>query len=640
MTTLSKPKAPAVNVAAIPAELREHHCWVCWKYELDRKPDRNRWKKPPIDCHTGRKADKTDPTVLAPFEKALAYYREHDDIDGIGFVFTPDGPFSGVDLDDCRDPETGQFNGHAEEIIRGLDSYGEVSPSGTGAKLIVRGKLPPGSRSRAKSPWWDGGIELYTARAYFTITGLHLPQTPREVRDRQEALLDLYSRVFDPVDTDEKVIARAMASKNGDKFRRLWEGDVSNYPSASEADQALCRLLAFWVGKDQRRIERLFGQSALGNREKWQEREDYRLRTTQNAVEDQAAQYQPPTVDIRRPNEAADDPHRLARHYVHTQATHPDGLTLHFWRDEWHRWNGRAYEIIPPSELQANVSRVIKDELDRVNLAELHDYEQRRQAGQLRRNEKPPTAGKVTKTLVGNVLQALTGMTVVPAATEQPVWVGGDGPVSAQEVLAAANGLFHLPTLTFYPATPRFFSPNVLDYDFDPNAPEPKNWLRFLNELWPDDPQSIETLQDWFGYSLTPDTRQQKMLLVVGPKRSGKGTIGRVLKAVVGPNNVAGPTLSSLGETFGLWPLLGRTVAIVSDARMSGGERNAIITERLLSIWRGHAHREPQAAPGGPRQGAVAVRHPHQRTAPGERLKRGPGWPHARAEAQAELLRA
>ena len=84
------------------------------------------------------------------------------------------------------------------------------------------------------------------------------------------------------------------------------------------------------------------------------------------------------------------------------------------------------------------------------------------------------------------------------------------------------------------PPSPRFFNAFALDYDFDPAAPAPVEWLAFLGQVWGDDPESIDCLQEWFGYLLTPDTRQQKILMMVGPKRSGRGTIARVLKALVG----------------------------------------------------------------------------------------------------------
>lgn len=76
-------------------------------------------------------------------------------------------------------------------------------------------------------------------------------------------------------------------------------------------------------------------------------------------------------------------------------------------------------------------------------------------------------------------------------------------------------------------------------------------------------------LRTWFGYCLTGDTSQQKMLLIVGPKRSGKGTIARVLTRLIGNGNVSGPTTSSLAGPFGLQPLIGKTLAIVSDAGIS-----------------------------------------------------------------------
>src|SRR5262249_4411579 len=149
-------------------------------------------------------------------------------------------------------------------------------------------------------------------------------------------------------------------------------------------------------------------------------------------------------------------------------------------------------------------------------------------------------------------------------------------PFQADQVLACRNLLVHLPYFVggrpdyHCQPTPRFFSLNALDYDFDANAPKPVNWIGFLNKVWPDDQAAIDTLQDWFGYVLTPDTRQQKIASIVGPKRSGKGTIARVLRGVVGIENTAGPTLASLGTNFGLSPLLGKSLAIISDARLSG----------------------------------------------------------------------
>src|SRR4030095_15190903 len=108
-----------------------------------------------------------------------------------------------------------------------------------------------------------------------------------------------------------------------------------------------------------------------------------------------------------------------------------------------------------------------------------------------------------------------------------------------------------------------FFTLMGVDFDYNPTAPKPINWLNFLSELWPNDPQSIQTLQEWIGYLLTPQTHFQKMLMLVGPKRSGKVTIGRVIQMLLGSRNICGPTLASMCEPFGLSNLIGKSVAII-----------------------------------------------------------------------------
>jgi putative DNA primase/helicase len=132
--------------------------------------------------------------------------------------------------------------------------------------------------------------------------------------------------------------------------------------------------------------------------------------------------------------------------------------------------------------------------------------------------------------------------------------------------------------------SPLFFNTNALSFDYDPEAPAPKYWSRFLNEIWNDDEQAQDTLQELTGLLLTADTSHQKNFMLVGPPRSGKGTIGRVLTALLGRDNVAFPSLASLNTNFGLSPLIGKRLAIVSDARMGTSKDGSTIAERLLSI--------------------------------------------------------
>ena len=196
-----------------------------------------------------------------------------------------------------------------------------------------------------------------------------------------------------------------------------------------------------------------------------------------------------------------------------------------------------------------------------------------------------------TKKLVANsrqcneVTKALPAVSGVLITEHAPVWLNDTDGANPHEIVACRNGLLHVPSGALQAATPDFFSVNSLPYEYLAESGEPVEWLKFLISIWEDDEEAIRLLQDWFGYCLLTDTSQQKMLLVIGPKRSGKGTIARVLTALLGGSkNVAGPTLASLSGPFGLESVQDKPLAIISDARLSGRTDQAIITERLLAI--------------------------------------------------------
>ena len=290
------------------------------------------------------------------------------------------------------------------------------------------------------------------------------------------------------------------------------------------------------------------------------------------------------------PNEAIDDPHRLARLYVERFGLRDSEQTLWIWRDDWHLWNGAAYQVMTAPEIRAGVNRIAKDEFNAENLKQLEAYEEKLATGAIDadRDKGPPETRKVTAMLETNVLHALASECLLPGHIEQPTWLVDEAPFPAGEILATTSGLLHLPSLIagqpcLLDPTPTYFSCNALPYGFDADA-TCHQWSEFLGTLWPDDRGSIETLQEWFGYCLLPDTRQHKLLMMIGPPRSGKGTIGRTLRAVIGEQNLAGPTLASLAGPFGLWPLLGKLVALIADARLSGRTDAISVVERLLSI--------------------------------------------------------
>jgi putative DNA primase/helicase len=146
-----------VHPDGIPEELKARPQWVAWRLE---KRDAD-FTKVPYTPSTGRKASSRDLLTWRPFEEALAAYRQGD-CHGIGFMFSSADPYCGVDLDGCRNPTTGELAAWAEKIVDVLDGYAEVSPSGRGVHVVVRGKTP--SRRR-------GAIEIYSSERFFTMTG-------------------------------------------------------------------------------------------------------------------------------------------------------------------------------------------------------------------------------------------------------------------------------------------------------------------------------------------------------------------------------------------------------------------------------------------------------------------------------------
>lgn len=165
-----------------------------------------------------------------------------------------------------------------------------------------------------------------------------------------------------------------------------------------------------------------------------------------------------------------------------------------------------------------------------------------------------------------------------------PCWLDDDPSLDPRDILPCRNGLLHIPTRQLRPPSAAFFTLQGLDFTYDHDAPRADAWLQFLADLWPDDLESQSALQEWMGYLLTPRTDFQKIGMLVGPKRSGKGTIGRVSRLLLGDRHVCGPTLANMSEQFGLSVLLNKSVAIISDARLSGRSDTAVIAERLLSI--------------------------------------------------------
>jgi primase-polymerase (primpol)-like protein len=205
-------------------DLRDLRQWLVWRSEeRDGKPT-----KIPYSPLTGSKASSTDPKTWAGYPEAVSVCKERG-FDGVGFVFTSEDDLCGVDLDGCLNPETGEIEGWAQEIIEELNSYTEISPSGAGVHVLVRATLPEGRNRK-------GRFEVYDRARYFAVTGEHLAGTPQGIESRQEELRVVVCRVFgdestnghkepitapEPADNgiaDEEIVRKALAASNGERF--------------------------------------------------------------------------------------------------------------------------------------------------------------------------------------------------------------------------------------------------------------------------------------------------------------------------------------------------------------------------------------------------------------------------------------
>jgi putative DNA primase/helicase len=280
------------------------------------------------------------------------------------------------------------------------------------------------------------------------------------------------------------------------------------------------------------------------------------LKTASPAMEGTKAPA-PPATPLQVPaNELAGLPLPAARLFVTQYFTAPDGLrTLIHWQDQFYRHHGGAWLPVPVAEVRSLLWQFL----------ELC-------------HEKPKQKA------VNEVLDALKAVVIVPNQMKPPVWLDGSG-ADASHLIVCRNGVLDPDTGTFSPHTPKLFTLSALSVDYDPQAPAPVAWLKFLASLWPNEADSIETLQEIGGLLLTPVTKFHKLFLIVGPKRSGKGTILRILRLILGANHIATPTLNQLSKDFGLQQLIGKLAALIGDARLAGPvEKQIAVAERLLSI--------------------------------------------------------
>lgn len=238
--------------------------------------------------------------------------------------------------------------------------------------------------------------------------------------------------------------------------------------------------------------------------------------------------------------------------------------TLRYWRGDWYTWQRTHWQLTPDDELTGKVWLHLDGKKCRKG-DETQDW--------------CPTGSKVA-----DVRRALIYLVHLPDDADAPMWVDNteDAGLMAKDIIGMDNHLLHLPTRQVYGFTPRLFNLYALPYAYDAKAECPM-WLRFIESTFADDRAGALAVQEFFGYVLTGDKSRQKGFMLIGPPGGGKGVLSNTLTAMIGEGNVASTDPKTLSGEFGLMPLIGKPLALLSDAR-TDGPVGADVLGRLLRI--------------------------------------------------------
>jgi putative DNA primase/helicase len=619
------PQFPAITLPEtyemIPAELRALPQWVCWLFQ--QKADEKKPRKVPIIAGSSDWAKVNDPDTWRDFETAWSAANASSGTLGIGFMFTAEDPYFGIDLDHAI-TETGELLPEAQHIIDIMATYAEVSPSGSGVKLIVKAAKPASARSRSDVLGPPLVVELFDWGRFFTITGQTLDADIDLIPERQLEVDALCTRLWPsrpPTPAAPSAGAVIHIASGGASVVTRCQKYLAKCPDAISGEgghnrtyHAACMCYRFGLSNNQAlEVMRWFNGTKTGD-EQWTEAEllhklegaraDVELKGEFNCMNDPARRHKQsghsaltapspsatPSDDIvtalgiklgeRDPESGKvvlDSKKTLpsARAFLREEHVQSGVITVRSQHGELFTWGKGQYHMIEPASLEQSLQRWL-------HRAVREQYNRSAKAYEFVPFDSNPHA-------VEQVLETITNEMYVSASNLPPCWLPGvTPPIQAQswkltDCLFTTSSIVHVPTGECLPATPACFNVGAVTFGYDPAAPQPLEWLKFLDQIFEADQASRELLQEWFGYCLVQKTNFQKSLLIIGPKRAGKGTIGRVLRQLIGEHNCCGPTVSGLAGHFGLQPLLYKSLAIVSDARFAG-QNVHILIERLLNI--------------------------------------------------------
>ena len=516
------------NFNEIPAELKALPQWILWKSEKKGE----RYTKVPYQVD-GEMAQANNRSTWSTFATAIKFYLEGN-YDGIGFVFSRQDNYIGIDIDKCV--TDGKTNTFATEIIDTLDSYTEFSPSGKGIHIIVKGNLPQNvvgtGRKNTKH-----GLEIYAHGRYFTFTGNK--ENSNEVYDRTDELAEVFEQYFDDSDiqgrvnlaefendeikiSNEALWEKMFRSKNGDEIRSLYNGNLIS-DDHSGSDLSLCNHLAFWTGKSSTRMDSMFRETSL-MRDKWDiihhsSGETYGERTiaeaitsTTSTILDDKQQYEEFSFDFHNGDaEVVEDKpkkkFRLTELGNAERIAFEYGHVIKYVSDMgWLIWDGKRWKIDTKKEIERITNKVLRG---------LYKSEDEMETKWARMCER--------RNIRMNSIKDL--MPLVPGEREEFD--------RNKYLFNVANGIVDLKKGKLQPHDRELSITKIANVDYDEKAKCPE-WMNFLDQIFQGDKELIEYMQRLIGYSLTGEITEQIMVFLIGGGSNGKSTFINIIKDLMG----------------------------------------------------------------------------------------------------------
>ncbi|HEB4955543.1 TPA: DNA primase [Bacillus cereus] len=518
------------NFNEIPAELKALPQWILWKFET-----RN-GKQTKVPCQvTGEMAQANNRRTWSTFATAVKFYLKGD-YDGIGFVFSRQDNYIGIDIDKCV--VDGKTNAFATEIIDTLDSYTEFSPSEKGIHIIIKGSLPQSVLGTGRKNT-KHGLEIYSYGRFFTFTGNR--ENSNDVYDRTDELAEVFEQYFDDSDiqgrvnlaefekdeikiSNESLWEKMFRSKNGDEIRSLYNGNLIN-DDHSASDLALCNYLAFWTGKSATRMDAMFRESSL-IRDKWDvihfsdTNETYGERTigvaissTSTTILDNKQQFEEFSFNFINENIAEVVEDKPKRKFKLTEMGNAEriayeyGHVIKYINDVgWYIWDGKRWKVDTKKEIERITAKVLR------SLSKSDDEAEAKWSRMCER-----------RNIRMNSIKDL--MPLVP---------GERGDFDTHKyLLNVENGIVDLKTGKLQQHDRELGLTKITNIAFDENAKCPE-WLNFLDQIFQGDKELAEYMQRLIGYSLTGEITEQIMVFLIGGGSNGKSTFINIIKDIMG----------------------------------------------------------------------------------------------------------